>query len=281
MAKATLPVNFKDDILNAGMDGKRKFTITQNTDGTYSIEDVTEYDQIGSNFGSAQINATNTAVNASADASKIIDDLATVAANTQKGYMAGALALKEVNQSFAQVALVNRGVLPTGADVNRLNRNDAKALTENSIYELNGTNTYSNLPAGVKWGFIEVVKCSGFVLERVITNNDLFMRILANSAWSNWWGYFTSAEIEAKHQTSVKMVTVSDLPVNKNTFQQTYKAHGLNVNKITSVESFVDGDSHCHVTKCWVDGSLLRWNVSNESDSVAVVTVGAYVRYLK
>lgn len=102
MAKATLPVNFKDDILNAGMDGKRKFTITQNTDGTYSIEDVTEYDQIGSNFGSAQINATNTAVNASADASKIIDDLATVAANTQKGYMAGALALKEVNQSLIQ-----------------------------------------------------------------------------------------------------------------------------------------------------------------------------------
>lgn len=100
MAKATLPVNFKDDILNAGMDGKRKFTITQNTDGTYSIEDVTEYDQIGSNFGSAQINATNTAVNASADASKIIDDLAAVAANTQKGYMAGALALKEVNQSL-------------------------------------------------------------------------------------------------------------------------------------------------------------------------------------
>lgn len=187
----------------------------------------------------------------------------------------------ELNQSFAQVALVNRGVLPTGADVNRLNRNDAKALTENSIYELNGANTYSNLPAGVKWGFIEVVKCSSFVLERVITNNDLFMRILANSAWSNWWGYFTSAEIEAKHQTSVKMVTVSDLPVSKNTFQQTYKAHGLPVNKITSVESFVDGDSHCHVTKCWVDGSVLRWNVSNESDSVAVVTVGAYVRYLK
>lgn len=103
MAKATLPVNFKDDILNAGMDGKRKFTITQNTDGTYSIEDVTEYDQIGSNFGSAQINATNTAVNASADASKIIDDLATVAANTQKGYMAGALALKEVNQSLGNL----------------------------------------------------------------------------------------------------------------------------------------------------------------------------------
>ena len=109
MAKATLPVNFKDDILNAGMDGKRKFTITQNTDGTYSIEDVTEYDQIGSNFGSAQINATNTAVNASADASKIIDDLATVAANTQKGYMAGALALKEVNQSLSnkQDTLIN------------------------------------------------------------------------------------------------------------------------------------------------------------------------------
>lgn len=103
MAKATLPVNFKDDVLNSKMSGKRRYTITQNSDGTYCIEDASTYDQIGSNFGSAQVNATNTAVNAAADAGKIIDSLPTIASNTQSGYMAGALAVKELNQSLTTV----------------------------------------------------------------------------------------------------------------------------------------------------------------------------------
>lgn len=61
----TLPVNFKDDILDASMNGKRRYQLISNSDGTYSLEDVTEYTQEGSNFGAAQINATNTAVNES------------------------------------------------------------------------------------------------------------------------------------------------------------------------------------------------------------------------
>ena len=61
----TLPVNFKDDILGASMNGKRRYQLISNSDGTYSLEDVTEYTQEGSNFGAAQINATNTAVNES------------------------------------------------------------------------------------------------------------------------------------------------------------------------------------------------------------------------
>lgn len=100
MAKNTLPVNYKDDILNSTMDGKRRYRMITNSDGTVSFEDVTTYDQVGSNFGAAQLNAANTAVNASADSNKIIDDLSTIAANTQEGYMAGALAVKELNQSL-------------------------------------------------------------------------------------------------------------------------------------------------------------------------------------
>lgn len=95
MAKATLPVNFQDDIMNADMGGKRKYRMIQNTDGTVSFEDVTTYDQVGSNFGAGQINQTNTAVNAAADAGKIIESLATVKSTTASGYMAGALALKD------------------------------------------------------------------------------------------------------------------------------------------------------------------------------------------
>ena len=46
MAKANLPVNFKDDILKENMNGKRRFKMIQNTDGTVSFEDVTDYTQV-------------------------------------------------------------------------------------------------------------------------------------------------------------------------------------------------------------------------------------------
>jgi hypothetical protein len=102
MAKANLPVNFKDDILKENMNGKRRFNMIQNGDGTVSFEDVTEYTQVGSTFGAAQINATNTAVNNAADASKIIDNLETIKANTQSGYIAGALAVKALNSNLSK-----------------------------------------------------------------------------------------------------------------------------------------------------------------------------------
>lgn len=100
MAKANLPVNFKDDILKENMNGKRRFNMIQNIDGTVSFEDVTDYAQVGSTFGAAQINATNTAVNNAADASKIIDDLDTIKANTKAGYIAGALAVKALSSNL-------------------------------------------------------------------------------------------------------------------------------------------------------------------------------------
>ena len=43
MAKQTLPVNFKDDILNSSMGGKRRYNLIQNSNGTVSLEDVTSY----------------------------------------------------------------------------------------------------------------------------------------------------------------------------------------------------------------------------------------------
>ena len=105
MAKANLPVNFKDDILKENMNGKRRFNMIQNGDGTVSFEDVTEYTQVGSTFGAAQINATNEAVNNAADASKIIDDLDTIKANTKAGYIAGALAVKALSSNLSGKSL--------------------------------------------------------------------------------------------------------------------------------------------------------------------------------
>ena len=100
MAKQTLPTNFKDDVLNTSMGGKRKWNITQNSDGTYSITDVTDYSQVGSEFGAGELNATNQAVNESADAGKIIDDPDTAGATTQNGYIAGVQLFNHVNDSL-------------------------------------------------------------------------------------------------------------------------------------------------------------------------------------
>lgn len=96
MAKQTLPINFVDDILAQPMGGKRKFAITDNGDGTYSIEDVTEYTQIGSDFGASQMNQTNQAVNDSCDKADVIDDLDDIVANQAGGMIAGAKAVAEL-----------------------------------------------------------------------------------------------------------------------------------------------------------------------------------------
>lgn len=107
MPKSTLPVNFRDDVLASAMGGKRRYNIAQNTDGTYSLEDVTTYTQVGSNFGAAQMNATNQAVNDSADKSFIIDNFNDLIANATSGKMAGALSAKEIYNKLAKVTTGN------------------------------------------------------------------------------------------------------------------------------------------------------------------------------
>lgn len=97
MAKQTLPTNYKDDVLATSMGKKRRYNLIQNDDGTISLEDATEYTQVGDNYGAAQLNATNQAVNESVDQAKIIDSLDDISANTQSGMVAGALAVAELN----------------------------------------------------------------------------------------------------------------------------------------------------------------------------------------
>ena len=45
------------------MDGKRRYRVIENSDGTISLEDVTEYSQTGSDFGAFDINQINEEVN--------------------------------------------------------------------------------------------------------------------------------------------------------------------------------------------------------------------------
>lgn len=56
---AALKTNYKDDVFT----GKRKYTMTNNGDGTVSFTDVTQYSQIGDNYGASDINMQNQAIN--------------------------------------------------------------------------------------------------------------------------------------------------------------------------------------------------------------------------
>lgn len=101
---ATLPTNLKDDILDASVNQRRRYKMITNPDGTVEFEDVTAYIQVGSEYGSGLINETNKQINGKVDDSKIVRDLKTIGAMTQEGFIPDALALKEVNESLANVS---------------------------------------------------------------------------------------------------------------------------------------------------------------------------------
>lgn len=58
-----LKTNYKDDVLDTSKNTRRKYEMTTNSDGTISLEDVTEYTQVGDSFGSKDINETNGKIN--------------------------------------------------------------------------------------------------------------------------------------------------------------------------------------------------------------------------
>lgn len=55
----SLKTNYKNDIYS----GKRKYVLTNNDDGTVSLDDATQYQQTGDIFSAEDINATNSAIN--------------------------------------------------------------------------------------------------------------------------------------------------------------------------------------------------------------------------
>ena len=89
---ADLPTNYLDDILAQSMNGKRKYRLSR-ADGTFeevTIEDISEYAQIGSTFGAGDINKTNQAVNEKFDSGDVVDPMLT----TEPGFAADAYQTK-------------------------------------------------------------------------------------------------------------------------------------------------------------------------------------------
>lgn len=61
-----LRTDYKDDVLNTALNTERQFSEVTNPNGTKSFRDVTEYTQVGDEFGAAMVNAQNAEINAKA-----------------------------------------------------------------------------------------------------------------------------------------------------------------------------------------------------------------------
>ena len=89
-----LPTNLKDDILDSSVNTRRKYNMIENPDGTVEFEDVTEYSQVGDEYGAGLINETNKQVNARVEKAVVVRDLDTIGAITQPGFIPDALTVK-------------------------------------------------------------------------------------------------------------------------------------------------------------------------------------------
>lgn len=188
MAKQQLPTNFKDDILATQMAGKRRYRIIQNDDGTVSLEDVTDYSRVGNDFGSAQINATNMAVNESFDKNKVIDSLDDIAANESAGYAAGALAVRELNGNMNQQEILWEGA----SLMNGQNITLKKPISETKSGIFLVFSVYSN-GAAQNYGWHHFFVPKAFV---PITKGGSQFNLYWRSVWGEKYLYIKDTEIK-------------------------------------------------------------------------------------
>lgn len=160
MAKQTLPVDFKDDVLNVSMDGKRRYRLLLQEDGTYVLEDVTDYDTVGSTFGAAQINQTNQAVNQSADKGDVLGTLSQVKSNSDAKKIASANSLKELAVASNLKTYTTLAQLSLSAPVTV--EQIFSAMPDNSYVQIDANNSSvaTNMPINSS-GLLEISKIAG------------------------------------------------------------------------------------------------------------------------
>lgn len=72
MAKEILKTNYKNDVLADSMNGRRKYRMINNSDGTVSFQDVTEYEQNGTDFSASDVNSIAENINLSASIQDVV-----------------------------------------------------------------------------------------------------------------------------------------------------------------------------------------------------------------
>lgn len=99
MAYTPLRTDFKDDILDSS-NYKRKYKQVVNNDGTFSFQDETTYQQVGSDYGAKEVNEERAAINNVYESKLVaLDDVALV---TEEGFFVDALAVKELNSKLTE-----------------------------------------------------------------------------------------------------------------------------------------------------------------------------------
>ena len=63
MAFTQLKTNYADDVLNTSVNSNVKFIMTDNGDGTISLQDATSYTTLGDQFNASVLNGIDTVVN--------------------------------------------------------------------------------------------------------------------------------------------------------------------------------------------------------------------------
>lgn len=92
-----LKTNYQDDVLDSAMNGKRRYNLINNPDGTVSFEDVTDYTQIGDDFSAKDLNGIAEEVN---------DKL-----NKSGGKMSGKMVFDEDSTEEGMIDMTNLGEL--------------------------------------------------------------------------------------------------------------------------------------------------------------------------
>ena len=206
MAKKVLPTNFMDDILNESMNGKRRWTITQNDDGTYTLEDATTYDQLGNTFGQAQVNEMNKAINESVDQARVIDDYKTLAAVNQEGFVPGA---KPVAQLISDLSAVPEFVIDksTGKITGYKTKAGADTVFPFSAPLLN-------------MKFSQMPKVNYYTSTNLVFENPGYNRLKVTDCNANYWWVYNCPwfdvnnwgnELDTKYQIGNRNDTVFDI----------------------------------------------------------------------
>ena len=140
MAYTPLRTDFKDDILDSS-NYKRKYKQVVNNDGTFSFQDETTYQQVGSDYGAKEVNEERAAINNVYESKLVaLDDVALV---TEEGFFVDALAVKELNSNLTKT--------------NTVLENRKPIIIDSTAQGTVNWDTNSFLKAGIRYAFIVTV----------------------------------------------------------------------------------------------------------------------------
>lgn len=142
----SLKENYKNDMF----EGRRKYRMTENADGTISLDDVTQYKQVGDVFSSDDINATNKAVNTLENGNKEFEQVITQRVDKVEdtvGSLTGEVLLSFPASGWSSTAPYTQTVNFPGIKT-----------TDIPIYGLRLTGTLSNVTVEAQklaWGYVD------------------------------------------------------------------------------------------------------------------------------